>query len=148
MRWKIAAGFGGGSDPTLVRIGPTGGQGSGSPLFDGRGRPTVESFHMEIPDATMERLAYALTSMVDRPVVDRAGLAGRYEIGFDVPALSGTRVFQGPMPGKLPSAAPPDDPTGPSVFESVQSLGLRLEKDRAPVETIVVEHIEKAPTEN
>jgi uncharacterized protein (TIGR03435 family) len=53
------------------------------------------------------------------------------------------------MPGKLPSAAPPpEDPAGGSIFESVQSLGLRLKKDKATIETIVIEHIEKTPTEN
>ena len=100
----------------------------------------------------MERLAYALTSMVDRPVVDRTGLTGQYEIGFDAPSQAATRLFQGPMPGKIPRAAPPteeaSDPTGPSIFQSVQTLGLRLEKDKAAIETIVVEHLEKTPTEN
>ena len=54
-----------------------------------------------------------------------------------------------PMPGKIPRAAPPpEDLTGGSIFQSVQTLGLRLEKDKAAIETIVVEHIEKTPTEN
>jgi uncharacterized protein (TIGR03435 family) len=63
------------------------------------------------------------------------------------------------MPGKIPRAAPPppdagpdgvtaSDPTGGSIFQSVQSLGLRLEKGKTAIETIVVEHIEKTPTEN
>jgi uncharacterized protein (TIGR03435 family) len=52
------------------------------------------------------------------------------------------------MPGKLPRAAPPeDDPTGDSIFQNVQSLGLRLQRIAA-IETIVVEHIEKTPTQN
>src|SRR5262249_13331510 len=101
----IVAGVGGPVDPAPVRIGPAGGRGAASPLFDGRGRPTAEFLHMEIPKATMARLAAALTFMVDRPVVDRTRLTGTYEIGFDVPSQNVTRVFQGPMPGKLPSAA-------------------------------------------
>ena len=140
----FVAGFG--SAP--ARIGPAGGRGAGSPLFDGRGRPTVESLHIEIPRATMGQITEGLTSMVDRPVVDRTGLTGTYEIGFDAPAQSLTRTFQGPMPGKLPGAAPPEDPAGGSIFESIQSLGLRLEKDKAAVETIVIEHVEMTPTEN
>jgi uncharacterized protein (TIGR03435 family) len=143
------AGVGGMVDPAPVRIGPAGGREDGSPLFDRRGNPTAESLHMEIPKATMARLANILTSMVDRPVVDRTGLTGTYEIGFDVPAQDVRRAIQVPMPGKIPRAAPPqEEPTGGSIFQSVQSLGLRLEKDKAAIETIVVEHIEKTPTGN
>jgi uncharacterized protein (TIGR03435 family) len=145
----IVVGVGGTVDPAVVRIGPVGGHGDGSPIFDGRGHPTAESLHMEIPRATMARFAGILTSMVDRPVVDRTGLTGTYEIGFDVPSQEATRAVMMPMPGKIPRAAPPaEDPTGGSIFQSVQALGLRLEKDRAAIETIVVEHIEKTPTEN
>jgi bla regulator protein blaR1 len=155
------AGVGGTVDPAPVRLGPAGGRGFGTPagpVFDGRGNPTAESLHMEIPKATMARLASTLTSMVDRPVVDRTGLTGTYEIGFDVPSQYVTRAVMMPMPGKIPRAVPlPDagpggvtasEPTGGSIFQSVQSLGLRLEKDKAAIETIVIEHIEKNPTEN
>jgi uncharacterized protein (TIGR03435 family) len=105
---------------------------------------------MELSKATMALLAETLTSMVDRPVVDRTGLTGKYEIGFNVPWQDVRRAVDRPMPGKVPMAPPPDagDPTGGSIFQSVRSLGLRLEKDRAAIETIVVEHIEKTPTEN
>ena len=106
----------------------------------------------------MARLAATLTSMVDRPVVDRTGLTGQYEIGFDLPSQAVARAVMMPMPGKIPRAPlPPDpgldgvaasDPAGGSIFQSIQSLGLRLEKGKAPIETIVIEHVEKTPTEN
>ena len=152
-------GVGGMTDPMSVRVGPASGRGDGSPLFDRRGNPTAESLRMEIPKATMARFANVLTSMADRPVVDRTGLIGTYEIGFDVPSQDVRRATSMPMPGKVPRAPLPTDP-GPdgltvseptgdgSIFQSVQSLGLRLEKDKAAIETIVVEHIEKTPTEN
>ena len=145
----IVAGVEGMIDPAPIRIGPAGGRGDGSPVFDRRGNSTYESLHMEIPKSTMARLANILTSMVDRPVVDRTGLAGAYEIGFDVPSQEVKRAVMMPMPGKIPRAAPlPEDSTGGSIFPSVQSLGLRLEKDKAAIETIVVEHIERTPTAN
>lgn len=145
----ITAGIGGMVDPAVVRIGPVGGRGDGSPVFDRRGNPMAESLHMEIPRTTMARFANTLTSMVDRPVVDRTELIGTYEIGFDLPSQYVTRAVMMPMPGKTPRAAPPpEEPTGGSIFQSVQSLGLRLEKDRAAIETIVIEHVEKTPTEN
>jgi uncharacterized protein (TIGR03435 family) len=40
------------------------------------------------------------------------------------------------------------DPTGSSVFSSVQRLGLKLESRKAPVEQLMVDHLEKTPTEN
>jgi len=47
-----------------------------------------------------------------------------------------------------PAAAASDPGGGLSVFAAVKKLGLRLEPRKAPVEQIVVDHAEKAPTEN
>jgi len=156
----LIAGVGGMTDSVPVRVGPAGNRGAAAgSVFDSRGNPTAESLRMEIPKATMARFANILTSMVDRPVVDRTGLTGTYDIGFDAPSQNVTRAVMAPMPGKIPRVAPPPDagpygvtaadPSGGgSIFQSVQSLGLRLEKDRAAIETIVIEHIEKTPTGN
>jgi hypothetical protein len=40
------------------------------------------------------------------------------------------------------------DPTASSIFQSVQQLGLKLQAGKAPVDTIVIDHLEKTPTEN
>jgi uncharacterized protein (TIGR03435 family) len=40
------------------------------------------------------------------------------------------------------------DPSSGSVFTAVQKLGLKLEPRKAPLETIVIDHLEKTPTEN
>ena len=37
---------------------------------------------------------------------------------------------------------------GTSIFESVQKLGLKLEARKSPLDNIVVDHLEKTPTEN
>jgi uncharacterized protein (TIGR03435 family) len=42
----------------------------------------------------------------------------------------------------------PIDTSGPTVFAAIrQQLGLKLEPQKAPVEILVIEHVEK-PTEN
>jgi uncharacterized protein (TIGR03435 family) len=55
----------------------------------------------------------------------------------------------GPLPGG--DAKSPDDASDPgasSIFRSVQEMGLKLDARKAPLELIVVDHIEKTPTEN
>lgn len=40
------------------------------------------------------------------------------------------------------------DPGGLSIFAAVQQLGLKLEPRKVPVDFIVIDHLEKTPTEN
>ncbi|MDP9049465.1 MAG: TIGR03435 family protein [Acidobacteriota bacterium] len=75
-----------------------------------------------------------LTQTLHRPIVDKTGLTGKYDI-----ALQWT-----------PDNTPADSPTagGPSIFTAIQEqLGLKLESTKGPVETLVIDHIEK-PSEN
>jgi uncharacterized protein (TIGR03435 family) len=65
------------------------------------------------------------------PVADKTGLTGTYDV-------------------KL-SYAPPNDPSSnlPSFFTALQEqLGLKLESDKVPVEMLVIDHVDKIPTEN
>jgi len=39
------------------------------------------------------------------------------------------------------------DPKAPSIFTAVQTLGLKLEPQKGPVEFLVIDHIEK-PNDN
>ena len=39
-------------------------------------------------------------------------------------------------------------PAGGGLFQAVRKLGLKLDPAQAPMETLVVDHIEKIPTEN
>ena len=50
-----------------------------------------------------------------------------------------------------PNAAPaPSDPNGAiSLFDAInKQLGLKLEKQRRPVPSLVIDHMEEKPTEN
>ncbi len=76
-----------------------------------------------------------LSSGLERPVVDRTGLAGRFDIDFRSAPLR----LGGP-------AAPPTDL--PSVFTAVQEqLGLKLEPVTARVPVLVIDRLEM-PSEN
>lgn len=95
------------------------------------------------PNGTMffsqpiSRFTFMLTRRLDRPVLDLTGLRGVYDFTID---LSGVGFG-----GKLP----PPESTGPSVFDAVQSdLGLKLEARKQSLDILVIDSIQKAPTEN
>jgi len=82
---------------------------------------------------TMELLANEINSVAGRVVIDRTGLAGRYEF-----------TLRFARPGSNANGA--DDP--PTIFTALQEqLGLRLEPTRAAIDTLVIDHIER-PTED
>ena len=80
---------------------------------------------------TMAMFAQFLTPYVDRPVLDMTEMQGTYEIGMDVSRQSRT-----------------DPGFGSEFFAAVQQLGLKLEPRKMARETIVVDRLEKMPTDN
>ena len=57
-------------------------------------------------------------------------------------------VQAGVNPGQPIRVAPDSEGATTSIFTSIQELGLKLEARKAPAETIVIDHMEKVPTEN
>jgi uncharacterized protein (TIGR03435 family) len=95
---------------------------------------------------SMELLARNLSGILSSPVVDMTGIKGV----FDLPLEWTPDEVQSPVKagGEAGGAAEPGAPTGPSIFTALQEqLGLKLETQKAPVETIVIDRIEK-PTAN
>jgi len=93
---------------------------------------------------TMEEFAgRMLGNQVDRPVIDRTGLTGRFDIHLEFARdMTGTMLNGAPM-----AAPPPNDGGGPSIFTAIQQLGLKLSADKAPIDVIVVDSAQK-PAEN
>lgn len=100
---------------------------------------TVYPDHVLMPgrNATMGDLASLMQRAVfDRPVVDKTGLAGRYD--FDLKWTPDETQFGGDLP-----VAPSDAPE-PPLFRAIQEqLGLKLEATRGPVEALVVDRVER-----
>ena len=100
---------------------------------------------LPVSNASMADLATVMQSAVlDRPVVDQTGLTGRYDFTLtwtpdETQFLSmGVRV-----PPRAADAAGP-----PGLFTAIQEqLGLKFESTRAPVDVIVVDHIDR-PSQN
>jgi uncharacterized protein (TIGR03435 family) len=114
------------------------------------------TMRMESEKVTMEQFADMLTGFVDKPVVDMTELKGNYQIALDLSmedlkaAAAKAGVAIPSMPPAAGGAAPgaASDPAGPAIFNSIQQLGLKLETKKAPVDTVIVDSVEKKPTEN
>jgi len=105
--------------------------------------PATHSIHMELSMVTMEGLA-DLVSQVFRPlrgglsrqIVDMTGIAGNYDATLDASLTDVTATGSDP------------DGAAPPLNEAIQKLGLRLEPRSAMMEQLVVDHVERMPTEN
>lgn len=99
----------------------------------------------------MELFASGLAARVGRPVTDRTGLTGTYDIVLHY-VMEGSMgpVNVTPGPGGAGSVLPTSGGEGgPTMIEAIQSqLGLKLESKKGMVEILVVDHAEKVPTEN
>jgi uncharacterized protein (TIGR03435 family) len=74
---------------------------------------------------SMKLLAATLQGYIGDTVIDATGLAGLFDLTLDFNV------------DENPSAE------GPTVFEAVQRLGLKLEARKGPVEVVVIDHVEK-----
>jgi uncharacterized protein (TIGR03435 family) len=96
---------------------------------------------------SMQELVELLTSVTSRPVIDATALKAKYD--FTLTYLpEGAPPPPAPGSGGVNPTVPEADPI-PDIFGAVQAqLGLKLEPKKGPVEMIVVDHGEKAPTGN
>jgi uncharacterized protein (TIGR03435 family) len=92
-------------------------------------------------NVTIAELASVMQrAALDRPVVDQTGLTERYD--FDLEFAPSNSLFGGQGP---PELAEPDKP---DLFAAIQQqLGLKLEATKGPVETFVIDQVER-PSEN
>ena len=78
---------------------------------------------------SMPLLAARLSRYLERPVLDGTGLTGAYDFNFEY------------------STDNPDHDAISCIFASIKGVGLRLKPAKGPVETIVIDHVER-PSEN
>lgn len=119
------------------------GAGGGRP---GEGGVFIEDWYGVTMDEYADRM---ISSLVDRTVIDRTGLLGRFDIHLEFVrenAMSRTTRLNGVDTPVSP--VPSNDGAGPSIFSALEKqLGLRLSPARRPLEVIVVDHAEK-PSDN
>lgn len=98
---------------------------------------------------TMAALAGRLGGWTSHPIVDRTGLAGRFDFVLEfTPDMS---RLPPPPGGAAPPAAGGDgatDPGSDAAYALEKQLGLKLTQSKATLDVIVVDRAEKTPTEN
>ena len=95
----------------------------------------------------MSELAAVLTDVTGQPVLDRSSLQGLYQFSdVELPLNAGT--LEAVRTSALRFGIAPPEVPNVSVPKALEPLGLRLERRRAPIEVVVVDKIERTPTDN
>jgi uncharacterized protein (TIGR03435 family) len=109
--------------------------------------------HYEFLNITMKALSQFLgreRGSLELPVLDMTGLTGEYQVRLDIPpsqvhcAVSAFPTDQGES-AQVPAAS---DPCGTSIRASLRNQGLELVRRSVPYQKVVIESIERMPTEN
>jgi len=106
---------------------------------------TGDNVEMGARDTTMPLLAAALPSLggLGRPVVDQTGLTGHYDFTVEFSQQATRNAMRNSTEANTSL-----ETQGTTFLQAVrEQLGLKLEPIRAPVQTLVVDHIER-PSEN
>jgi uncharacterized protein (TIGR03435 family) len=90
-------------------------------------------------------LAGQLAASVKRPVIDKTGLTGTFDVHLRWAIDSAPVMAAGDSPV---APAPSAEASAPSIFGALdEQVGLKLESGRGPVEHLIVDHVER-PSEN
>jgi uncharacterized protein (TIGR03435 family) len=103
---------------------------------------------------TMLAFADTIARFVDRPVVDMTNLKGNYDFTIEITPedFHGMTIRSAIAAGV---SLPPEvvkqaleGGAGDSFFSAIQTLGLRLDRRKAPLEVLVIDRADKDPTDN
>jgi uncharacterized protein (TIGR03435 family) len=99
----------------------------------------VNGFAIRGSAMTLARLADMLSPRVERPVQERTGLAGNFDLDLQWRPEPGK---EGPLDAGLSESLPT------SIFTALQEqLGLKLESTKGSADVLVIDHVEQ-PTPN
>jgi uncharacterized protein (TIGR03435 family) len=117
---------------------------------------TGSRMRMQANGVQISQLVNMLANQLSRPVVDQTGLTAKYDYTLDFApepgqahGPNGPMMAGGPGGGKGEGPAGDSNDAGPNLVTAVQEqLGLKLEAKKGPVDLLVIDRAEKAPTEN
>ena len=99
--------------------------------------------HMALAKMPMAALAQIVSSWLGVPVVDRTSLKDNYQATLDFSLADTVAAVQ----TDATAGGVATDPPGTSLFAMIKHLGLALERVKAPVSILVVDHVEQVPRE-
>lgn len=103
-------------------------------------RVSPKSAELEAHHAEVQALASMIASQSEaegRLVIDRTGLTGEYDY-----SIKWTPEWMSARP-QQPDASPDSDPASPSLLTALRDqLGLKLVPEKAPVQVLVIDHVE------
>jgi len=122
--------------------------GQSSPLVCGGF--SMGPYSLEGRKLSVAQLVNALSIVLGRPVIDKTGFTGTFDVHLEfAPEGTAARGQGGFGPPGSPANAGNPDTSRPSIFTAVQEqLGLRLESQKGLSEVLVIDHVERAPSEN
>ena len=110
--------------------------------------PRENGMRIELTKMNAVGMVDLLGRFLERPVIDMTGLTGRYDFFLDVGFEDMIQLAKA-AGMSIPIQAPaPAEPGSSSVFTAIQPYGLKLEPRKAPIEMLVIDHVEKTPTDN
>jgi uncharacterized protein (TIGR03435 family) len=114
---------------------------------------TFANNRLEVKKFSMARFADLMSLYLDRPVVDMTDRQGDYDFTLGL-TPEDYRVMLIRIAMSQGVALPPEalrlleGASDSSAHAGLRALGLKLEPRKAPIQTLVVDHILKSPTEN
>jgi uncharacterized protein (TIGR03435 family) len=89
---------------------------------------------LNVVSTPLGQFANSLSALLDRTVVDRTDLSGRYDL-----TLKWTPDMAPPGQAQNAAYVPPADPNAVSIFSAIRDqLGLTLEPTKAPLDVLLI----------
>jgi uncharacterized protein (TIGR03435 family) len=108
---------------------------------------------IEAKKVTMPGFAAVLERFIDRPVMDITQIQGNYDFTLDfTPEDFRAMIIRSAVTAG--ATMPPealkllDTASGDSIPAALETIGLELEPRKAPLEVLVVDHMERTPSDN
>jgi uncharacterized protein (TIGR03435 family) len=108
---------------------------------------------IEAKRITMAGFADVMARFTDRPVVDMTQIQGAYDFKLDfspedfrVMIIRAAVIAGATLPPEALKVL--DTASGDTTFSALETIGLKLEPRKAPLEVLVIDHMERAPSDN
>src|SRR5206468_4167357 len=100
-------------------------------------RQAMGLLHMEGSKVRMTDFTKQLALVLDRPVLDKTGFTGEFDLNLNFTPDGALIGFEG---------YGVHDPNSPNIFAALEEqLGLKLAPAKGPVEVLVIDHAERPP---